>query len=64
MWHIEWPQYIIDRLVTSTNPNGTISNSDMELAGELMHIEVLAQSFDIEQETALRKTDNHNALLW
>ena len=51
VWHIEWPQYIIGRLVTSTNSNGTISNSDMELAGGLMHLEALAQSFDIREWT-------------
>ena len=33
VWRLKWPQYIIDQLVTSKNLNGTISNSDFELAG-------------------------------
>ena len=63
-WRIKWPQYIIDRLVTSENPHGTISNSDLELAGGLLHLEALAQTFDIRERTILSKTDNLNTLFW
>ena len=61
---MEWPQYITDRLVSSDNPNGTISNSDLELAGGLLHLEALAQCFDIRERTVLSKTDNLSALFW
>ena len=27
IWRLEWPQYIIDQLVTTDNPSNTISNS-------------------------------------
>ena len=64
VWRIKWPQYIIDRLVTSTNPNGTISNSDLELAGGLLHLDALSQTFDIRERTVLSKTDNLNTLFW
>ena len=64
MWRIKWPQYIIDRLVTSENPDGTISNSDLELAGGLLHLEALSQTFDIRERTVLSKTDNLNTLYW
>ena len=30
-WRLQWPQYIIESLVTSPIPNGTISNSDLDL---------------------------------
>ena len=33
VWHLEWPKYITDILDISGNPNETISNSDLELAG-------------------------------
>lgn len=64
VWRLKWPQYITDRLVTSENPNGTISNSDLELAGGLLHLEALSQSFDIRERTVLSKTDNLNTLFW
>ena len=64
VWRMEWPQFIIDKLVSSDNPTGTISNSDLELAGGLLHLEALAQCFDIWERTVLSKTDNLNALFW
>ena len=64
VWRFEWPQYIIDKLVTSENPSGTISNSDLELAGGLIHLEALAQTFDVRERTLLSKTDNLNTLFW
>ena len=45
LWRLKWPQYIIDELVTTENPTGTISNSDLELAGGLLHLEAVAQCF-------------------
>ena len=45
VWHLEWSKYITDRLVTSAT-----SNSDLELAGGLLHLEALAQLFDIQEQ--------------
>lgn len=64
VWRMEWPRHIIDRLVTSSNPGGSITNSDLELAGGLLHLEALAQTFDIRERTVLSKTDNLNTLYW
>ena len=64
LWRLEWPQNIIDDLVTSSNPNGSISNSDLELAGGLLHLEAIAQCFDTRERTLLSKTDNLNTLFW
>ena len=62
VWRLQWPEYIVNQLISSTNPNGSISNSDLELAGGLLHLEALAQCFDARERTALSKTDNLNAL--
>ena len=51
-------------LSTDANPGGTITNSDLELAGGLLHLEALAQTFDIRERTVLSKTDNLNTLFW
>ena len=64
MWRLKWPQHVIDRLVSDDNPDGDISNSDLELAGGLLHLEALAQTFDIRERTVLSKTDNLNSLFW
>ena len=64
VWRHSWPQHIIDELVTDKNPNGKISISDLELAGGLIHLDVLSQHFDIRERTVLSKTDNLAALFW
>ena len=64
LWRLRWPKEIIDKLVTDKNPNGTISNSDLELAGGLLHLEAIAQTFDVRERTLLSKTDNLNTLFW
>ena len=64
VWRYRWPQDIIDSLVTESNPSGTITNSDLELAGGLLHLDALAQHFDIRERTVLSKTDNLATLYW
>ena len=46
LWRIEWPQDIIDSLITEDNPSGTITNSDLELGGGLLHLEAICHSID------------------
>ena len=64
VWRYEWPLHIQRQLVTSTNPHGTISISDLELAGGLIHLDILAQHLDARERTVLSKTDNLAALFW
>ena len=47
LWHLEWSEFILRRLVTNKNPGGTITNSDLELAGGLLHLDAIAQTFDV-----------------
>jgi len=58
------PHDIIDSLITDKNPNGTITNSDLELAGGLLHLDAIAQYFDVREHTLLSKTDNLATLFW
>ena len=64
LWRFQWPDYISKLLVTTDNPQGTITNSDLELAGGLLHLQALAQSCDIRERTVLSKTDNLATLFW
>ena len=41
VWQIPWPTAIRSALVSSQNPTGTISNSNLEMAGMLLHYLIL-----------------------
>ena len=41
VWRVEWPPDIQQNVVSFDNPNGTITNSDLEMAGMLIHYLVL-----------------------
>ena len=63
-WRYKWPKHITDRLVTEANPRGTITNSDLELAGGLLHLDALTHCFDIRERTVLSKGDNLSTTFW
>ncbi|CAK9058977.1 Uncharacterized protein (Fragment), partial [Durusdinium trenchii] len=64
LWRYQWPQKIASQLITDKNPHGTISISDLELAGGLLHLDVLCQHYDARERTILSKTDNLATLYW
>ena len=64
VWRLQWPHDILSNLVTTSNPHGSVTNSDLELAGGLLHLDVIAQSFDIRERTILSNTDNLATLFW
>ena len=64
VWRLKWPEHIVQQLITDKNPLGTISISDLELAGGLLHLDALAQAYDIRERTVLSKTDNLATLFW
>jgi len=64
LWRHEWPQWVRDSLVTAERPNGTITNSDLELAGGLLHLDCLANTFDVRERTVLSRGDNLNTTFW
>ena len=43
---------------------GKITNSDLELAGGLLHLDVVVWSFNTRERTLLSKTDNLATLFW
>ena len=42
LWRAPFPDKVQAQLVTKQNPKGRITNSDLELAGTIMHQDVLA----------------------
>ena len=47
VWRLRWPPHISSLLITDSNPGGMITNSDLELEVGMLHLEALAQTFDI-----------------
>ncbi|KAL3822916.1 hypothetical protein ACHAXA_010699 [Cyclostephanos tholiformis] len=64
VWRHEWPPHVISRLVTDSNPSGSITNSDLELAGGLLHLDAIAHAFDIWERTVLSQGDNLSTTFW
>jgi hypothetical protein len=64
VWHFPWPECVMSRLVTDSNPRSTITNSDLELAGGLIHLNAIANCFDIRKRTVLFKGDNLSTTFW
>lgn len=64
VWRLPFPQDIQDRLVSFDNPGGDITNTDLELAGSIMHQECAVQCFDVRERTTLSRTDNMGTMYW
>ena len=58
MWRVEWPDAIRATLATTNNPNGTITNSDLELAGAVLPILVLEAMVTLEDCNTMLASDN------
>ncbi|KAL7554756.1 hypothetical protein ACHAWF_018299 [Thalassiosira exigua] len=64
LWQLQWPEYITKRLVTESNPNGTITNSNLDLTGGLLNLDAITQAFNVRERTLLAKGDNLNTTYW
>jgi hypothetical protein len=49
LWRAGFPERISSRLVSFNNPSGTITNSDLELAAEILQHDVAAQCCDARE---------------
>ena len=58
VWRMPFLKDIVESLVSWTNPQGTVNNSELELAGGVVHSDCVAQSFDVKERTTLVRTDN------
>ena len=64
LWRSTFPAPVVQALVSFDNPSGTITNSDLELAGTIAQLDVLAQVADIREQTIHNLTDNTPTLYW
>jgi len=64
LYRVPWPKEVISQLITDKIPNGTITNSELELAGGLLHLQATVQSYNVRERTIDNKTDNLATMLW
>ena len=64
VWRSRFPPAISDSLVTSDNRNGTITISDLELAGMIAHKDILVHARDVTERTIWVASDNRAAVAW
>ena len=64
LWRAPFPDNIVNDVVSWENPKGSITNSDLELAGTVAGMDVAAHSYDLRERTQHVLTDNTPALAW
>jgi len=64
LWRAPFPKTVQDRLASFSKPNGPITNSDLELAGTVLHQAVLGVSPRLRGETVHTHCDNTPAVAW
>ena len=64
VWRTPFPPAIQHQLVSDSNPQGTITNSDLELAGTIAHAAVLTSQHDVREQTIAIFSDNTPAVAW
>ena len=58
------PDAIRARLISTNNPKGTITNSDLELAAAVAHPDVIASTSNISEATVATLHDNTPTVFW
>jgi hypothetical protein len=58
VWRSPISDSIRERLVTHSNPNGDITNSDLEQFAALAHLDVITSLLDVREQTIGTLTDN------
>ena len=64
LWHLPFPPYIQDALVSWDNPTGSVTNSDLELTASIAHQDVLINTFDLQERTIHTGSDNTPMVFW
>ena len=63
-FRLRFPPHITDQLVSASNPSGTISNSDLELAALVLGAAILQDNAHTEHSSVMAASDNTPAVAW
>jgi hypothetical protein len=64
LWTARLDPEIVKKLISFFNPRGTVTNSDLELAADLVQHDMAAQAFDIQERTISSGSDNKPTIAW
>jgi hypothetical protein len=64
LWRADFPEEIKRRLITHENPTGNITNSDLELAATIVHLDMAAHNFPVHLQTLAVLSDNAATVFW
>jgi hypothetical protein len=64
VWRLRFPTTVQQNLVSSTNPNGTVTNSDLELAATIIQHDAVCHTYDVREQTIHTGTDNQATQVW
>ena len=64
LWREPFDTAIQSDIVSFDRPNGTISNSDLELCGNVAHHSVIADTCDVREKTVWTGSDNTANVYW
>jgi hypothetical protein len=63
-WRHESPISVREAVITDDNPKGTVTKSDLELAGTIAHEAVIANHAPVAETTMATGCDNISAVSW
>jgi len=64
LWRAQFPRHISEALVSFTNPHGSITNSDLELAGLIAQQDIIVQEVNCQGRTLAPLGDNTPTTSW
>jgi hypothetical protein len=64
VWCVPFPQEISSQVVSNSNPDGNLTNSDLEMAAALLHYMVLQQVTNMRHKRAGTFSDNTPTVSW
>jgi hypothetical protein len=64
VWRVEWPDDIRQQVVSFDNPSGTLTNSDLEMAGMVLHYLVLEHLVALKHVHVAAWCDNTPTVSW
>jgi len=64
VWRVEWSDIISNLVVSTTNPKGTMTNSNLEMIAILLQYIVLEQIAPTQHKSVLMRSNNTPACSW
>jgi hypothetical protein len=64
VWRVVWPDDITKNVVSESNPLGTSTNSDLEMASVVLHQLVLERLVELRHNRSVIHCDNTPSVSW